>query len=713
MWLCSAGLGLILLYALPLFAPPSGGPAITPAADAGLIARLFPDVPAWWVAGRLIALLAGALLVTATARQPALRLENPPAGSDARTWRYPWVPHAALLAAAAHGLLLWVGPHLPPIGQALFMLWFTFPALLLWWGVVTPARPSGLAERRRGAWPLAAMIVAWLVFRVAVSWHSPRAADVVDTWRVFGGFVQLAKSNGNFLTESMDPELPGLSAMQLFFQGLPFLQVIAHIPGLIWVQVTNAAWLALGAATVAALAAALIGRSAAVIAAAAYLFSPFILLIQLSPMPPIALVLPAVAGLLLVRFYRSGSPAALALLGAVEGIAAGMPPLIPMMGLALLLAVWRLWKGPRVPPIVLVTALLSLTVGVASSLPSPATIGAMYGRYVVTQIPLAVAERAVHGQLAPTIEDWYGGPLPEGVPLEDLRMPVTRGWLLMPAGALLAPFAIARWPLRLWADTLFDPLGAGLAAVGLLVCLRHARRDRVSLALVLFLGAGLGAGFVSSYDRISLFRLLGAPVPVALLTAAGFQSLAAVLPGAAARRWATAAVALAIAIGGTVIFDVVNPRLLPASSLGLLVRSVDEADLRRVALLTSYLRDARQNVPPGRRYWELDWLRHNHPYIAEIVRTVPRRPIPLMAVERLAPLDAERDERDVMLWSPALEQSAGVTQQVCRIWPDAALYSIVDAAGLSRLYGARLAGPNWTPSLPPQQWTVGPCDTRP
>lgn len=707
MWLCSAGLSLILLYALPLFVPPPAHVAVRPSAGVGLITRLFPDVPAWWVTGRLLALLAGASLIAAAGRQtPFESVDSVPAVSE---WRHPGLPRVALLAALAQALCLPWRSALSPIGQTLFMLGFVCPAALLACSVRRPARRS---ESLWKAWPVAAVIVTWFVVRVAVSWHSPRAADVVDTWRVFGGFVQLSKSNGNFLTEPLDPELPGLSAMQLFFQGLPFLQLASHVPGLTWTQVTNAAWLAFAAAAVAALSAMIVGRSVAIIATVAFLFSPFIMLFQLCPMPPIALVLPAVAGLLLVAFHRSGSPAALALLGSVVGIAAGMPPLVPFMGLAFLLAVWRLWTGPRVSPVVVLTALVSLAAGVASSLPTPATMLEMYHRYAATQIPLAVAEQAVQGQLSPTIEDWLGGPLPPGVPLADLRMPVTRGWLLVPAGALLAPFAIPRWSLRLWADTLFDPLAAALAAVGLAVCVRRAFRDRTAAALLLFLAAALGAGFASSYDRTSLFRLFGAPVPVALLAAAGFKSVSACFPGAAARRLATIAVSIAIAIGGTVIFDVVNPRLLAASSLGLLVRSADVDSLGRVALLTSYGRDARPDVPPGRRHWQHDWLRHNHPYIEEIVRSVPERPIPIVDIDRLLAPDARSTGRDIVFWSPAFEQAAGATEQLCRMWPEATLFTIFDAAGLSRLYGARLSGPSWTPRLPSGRWTATHCGAR-
>jgi hypothetical protein len=105
----------------------------------------------------------------------------------------------------------------------------------------------------------------------------------------------------------------------------------------------------------------------------------------------------------------------------------------------------------------------------------------------------------------------------------------------------------------------------------------------------------------------------------------------------------------------------------------------------------------------------LDWLRHHHPYIQEILRCVPTRPIPLAALERLGDWNAEQPEYPVVFWSPALEQAAGVTDQLCQRWPAAALYTIVDASGLSRLYAARLADGDWAPAMPRAQWTVSGC----
>ena len=43
------GLALLLVYALPLFVPPPTPAVVPPTVAGGLVARIFPHVPAWWV----------------------------------------------------------------------------------------------------------------------------------------------------------------------------------------------------------------------------------------------------------------------------------------------------------------------------------------------------------------------------------------------------------------------------------------------------------------------------------------------------------------------------------------------------------------------------------------------------------------------------------------------------------------------------------------
>ena len=246
---------------------------------------------------------------------------------------------------------------------------------------------------------------------------------------------------------------------------------------------------------------------------------------------------------------------------------------------------------------------------------------------------------------------------------------------------------------------------AAVFAVGILVCVRRSLRDRPSLLALVFLAAAMITGFTSTYDRPSQLRLLGASIPLALLAAAGFNGIRSNLPGAALRQGVTVVVTLAIAVSGTVLFDVVNPRILAASALGLAVRSVDPSELGHAVLLTASGFHHRTDIDPLHRFWELDWLRKNHPYIDDIVRTVPQQPLAILTFEAARSNPAI----EIFLWSPALEETAEVSTQVCQAWPDTALYTIVDAAGLSRVYAARRAGSRWTPKISKNQWAAVGC----
>ena len=73
------GIALMAAYALSALAPPGPVP-VSPDPEASLLARLFPGVPGWWVAGRLACLLAGVLLLARAGPAPdAPKLPAPPA----------------------------------------------------------------------------------------------------------------------------------------------------------------------------------------------------------------------------------------------------------------------------------------------------------------------------------------------------------------------------------------------------------------------------------------------------------------------------------------------------------------------------------------------------------------------------------------------------------------------------------------------------------
>ena len=683
------------MYALPLFVPPAACPFVALSVDANLIARIFPHVPVWWVAVRLVALSVAAAVLASIIGTPAARPLQRLASRQAGTG--PTTPiartrtqYAALLASSGHAAAVhWVS-RLSPVGQSLYMLWLLVPSLLLAWGSRRAARrpTAGRPSPRRTRWVVAALVVGWLTSRLVVSWHSPRTADVVDMWRAFAGLSQMAQRGGNFLVDSVGRELPGVNSVPFFIQGLPALQLASIGPSLGWVQVANSLWLAVSGVAVAALAAAVVGPSTALVATAVLLFSPFMLLGPMTPTPlfvgPLFTACPA---LLLVWYLRTRSLAALSLFGSVAGLAITNPSLVVVTGLVLLLAALRLVRRPRPPFAVVLTALFSFLAAALPSLPGPATIREMMKVYSGQRGQAEVLEQTVFAQLPKNSGadvGWHAGQ--------------ASGPFDLPIATLLSPFVISRAPMRLWGDALFDPVGAGLAAVGLAVCLRHAWRDGTSaLLLVLFL-ATLVTGFISSTDRPSLLRIMGAPVAVAVMAAIGWSAIHAGLRQTGAARYAPAVAVLAIVTGGVLTFDTVNPRILCASSLGLLVRSLRPNELERAVFL---------NDPREQAFWR---------FFDEVTTQVPRHPIAIAQLEDF-PRPPARPAGDasvpeLLFWSPAVEQTAGVTARLCEHWPSAALYTIQDQAHLSRLYAARPMGPGWEPALPASQWRITRCARR-
>jgi hypothetical protein len=377
------GIVLLLAYVLPVFAPPPTRPLAPPTHESSLLSWMYPDLPAWWVVGRLLALFAGAALFATLNDRPLVRAPwaerpaaAPPGEPPARAWTV-----AALLAAALHAACLpWVSA-LSPAGQALYMLWLLVPGLLLIGG-------SRLGGRRRGPgparprsapiWTVAGLIAFWLVCRTLVSYHAPRAGDAIDMWRTFGHLTTMWREGGNFLVEAPGKQLPGVNSISLFLQGSSLLRLLPDPPTLLWVQTAHALWLAVCAGVLALLTGHAVGRAAAPVAVAAFLFSPYLLVAQLTP-TPYALASAFMAFLLLTAttFVRTGSLPALAFLGSAAGIAVANPATAPATALVVLMVAWRWRHGRRLPPAVTLTAGLSLVAILATSVPGPPTIQAM------------------------------------------------------------------------------------------------------------------------------------------------------------------------------------------------------------------------------------------------------------------------------------------------------------------------------------------------
>jgi hypothetical protein len=365
-----------------------------------------------------------------------------------------------------------------------------------------------------------------------------------------------------------------------------------------------------------------------------------------------------------------------------------------MTGLAVAVVAWRWLTGPPLSRPALLTAIISFVAFSTPNLPAPEVLTAAYDWYVLKQWPMSVGEKALQGQISPTEANWTTVDPP--------------GTLLLIIGTLLSPFATPRNSLRIGGDVLYEPFSAALGAVGFLVCLRGAGRDWTSRYLLACLAMGLVPGFASSYDRPSLTRVYGATVPLAILAAIGTRTMLEAARGGAARWRGAVAATLLIAASGLVVFDVVTPRILSASTFGLLMRSVDVEWLDRVAMLTS--NEPALNPPDVAerdRLWHADWLRRYHPYVDDLARCAPRRPVPLIPIEQAPRLDAY----DVVFWHPALDQTIRITErEICRRWPDATLYTIWDQARLSRVQAARIRGDEWQPTVPADRWETARCD---
>ena len=350
------------------------------------------------------------------------------------------------------------------------------------------------------------------MWRGVVAWHSPRCARLIDLWQNLQVFRAAATSSNSLLTGSAQLGVPNAYLLLL---GTPFFRPGGAVGALSWLQASQLVWLAVAALLTGWLAARLIGRNGAWIAVAVFLFAPFVMMIPFSP-APIGLFLAFVAalGALSLAAYR-GSPAALVGLGALAGFCLWVPSTAHWVLAACALAAWGVWRS-RPPVPVVAAALVCFAASALPGLPDLKTIAEMLNRYVQT-----------HGQ-------WIGleqlllaqRPAESAEAVQALWTTGYRGPLDVALGALLSPFAVPRTPLRMLADCFTDPFGACLAAFGIAVCLRQARRSGTArlLLAILFLGVLPGA-LTSAYDRASLTRNLGAPMAVALLAALGAESV--------------------------------------------------------------------------------------------------------------------------------------------------------------------------------------------
>ena len=233
-------------------------------------------------------------------------------------------------------------------------------------------------------------------------------------------------------------------------------------------------------------------------------------------------------------------------------------------------------------------------------------------------------------------------------------------------------------------------------ATGAALCVLHLGRSRGSVLLLGLLAAGLAHAVTSRGDCVSHNRLAAALLPLAVLTAVGFDAIRL----AVVSTWRPMVVALLtaalIVAAGWTIFAVVTPKILPASWLATSLEALGTDEPNADAVFLEH----------GGK-WNLTWL-----YIDRIAALVPVRRLPVLAygqLESQQPTAADALQR-VYFWSPGLEGDAAVSRLVCDRWPQAALYTLVDESGMFTAFAASPRGATWHPRLPAGRWTVSFCE---
>ncbi|MCW5892008.1 MAG: hypothetical protein KIT14_15900 [bacterium] len=565
---------------------------------------------------------------------------------------------------------------LGPGGQTVYLAALLVPAAILTlpWRVRVP--------RWRRTLPVAALVALWAGWCLAADLGSPRVATVVDGWRGWVDLVLFAARGMNLLTQPFDADLAGVGAILTAFHGMPLVQAGVVPLTLAAMQVQQIAWLAVCAAGVALLARRLVGAGTELVAVAVFLFAPYTRFVAFFPGPFLVGPLYGTAiALLALTACRRRSNAALAALGAASGVALTYPGVVPAAGFCVLVTLWQLRRDWRQLWVGAAAGLAALVAVVGPALPDVMQIGRMAQHF------------HLHGTVS-LLEPALLGQLPIGAFAEARAAQIWRP-LDVVLGALVEPFANARLAIRLWGDAIVDPLGATLLGVGLVACGRAAPTSPGAAFLVAYYVIALAPAFVSPVDRVDIVHAVVIPLPIALLAGAGARSIGRRLPHAV-RRGAAAAAVATIAVGGTALFDGVNPRILPASAPAIAIEGLHDADAGRVVVL-GHAHAVSSDVR---------WL-----FTGPITAFAGRFPLGFLEYDG-GPLPQDgfaADGIDVLVWSPGLDADAQVTRAVCAQWPAADVYELRDAADASRVLAADIGGRRWTPALPPGRWRRTGC----
>jgi hypothetical protein len=674
-WGVFAGLVLLLAYAVPLFFPPAESWAEAALPAAGFWERLFPGVPPTWVVSRLLCLLSGAGLLAWSLRAhlPLALGESTAAPRVARTAQM-WALVLAL-AQASCGLF---AAHFNRLGETVYFLFLAVPAAVLLVAEGDAGHRAWCSLARRSL-PLLLIPALWLAWSIPTAWRSPRAGSLVDMWIMVERLEEVARGDHHILADSASP---GHTNAYMMLEGASFVGP-DRPPTFVQLQIAHLFWAVVCALALGAIVRQMVSQPAAIVAQAVLLFSQYVLASPYSPGFTLIAPLCATVLLLLVLAVRQrGSAAALAAFGAVAGFSSTEPTVILVTLLLCAVMAYSVTRFSPLPWLVVAVAALSALAAVLPDLPNPETLAAMAHQYTVGRRQLVGMVMILFGQRTPYV-------------LMDTLNAGRPGPLDLVAGALLAPFAIARTPHRLWGDALLDPFGAVLMAAGLALSTLHVTRNRAALLVLSLLATGLAHAFTSSGDAVSHGRLAAALLPLAVCAAVGFEALRLAFAPALSPRLIAAVSAALIALGGSAVFETVNRRILPASWLTISLEALATSEPPIDAVFLEH------DGP-----WNLSWL-----YVRHIAALVPRRPVPVYTFsefERTTPTTADAAQR-VYFWSPGLEQDAAVSHAICKRWPGAALYTLTDQPGAFRAFAAAPRGDIWHPALANERWTMAFC----
>lgn len=658
--------GLLGAYALPLQFPAPTLPVSFLTQGWRTIERIFPGVDADAVLLRLACLFTGAAVF---AWMGAARVgPNPPPPSREGDGE---ANPAELRLLVSIGIALCLVAAAAPLLPRSLQLAFLGVALSAPLVVSRRGRGPGAtwSTLRDAAWsPSALLATIWFFHRLFVSIGSPRSADGLDYLDGYLCYEKAAVPAFNVLTGSCWDGYTTISGI-LHGQGLfGWGPLPLNLP---LVQAVSAAWTAVSVVLVARVVARHLGSPAATVATAVFLWSPIVLLRPLVPPPftyttVIALLVTVVDGL-----GRRVSPARAAALGSVFGLASHIPNLVLLLPCFALVPLRPLWRSGR-------SGLAALLFFVATALPGANAHLAMLKQVDATTSAAAswTAMEAVYsGRVAPSLAEGTKGTGTARV--EDVAI-----------GLALSPFAVARASLRLWGDTVIEPFGAALAAVGLFAAFAAARRAFAARAILVFTFAAMLPGLASSYDRVHPTRVeIG--LTAALLAAWGFLTLVSRAPAAMRGHAAALVVAAVVAVSGTRLFDVVTPPLLHPSAAGLALRA-------GAAL------DHPVGWSPGVSGLSLPYMRVLSFQLAD-GRVFGWNP---SAVHRRLP----EPESPVVLWTPGEQMDRRVSRVLCEERAGRRLYELSDPSGTTRLFAAfreDIAEPRSTDEV---RWTPKTCD---